>query len=141
MAVTQDIVQSNKEIVQAEFDSTWNEGNVTEDRYVDDFVCHGLASAPLDYDGLVADVDAFRTAFPDVHKEVEACIGEDDLVLVRYAATMTHQGDFAGVEPTGVSVDATGMVLCRVADGRIAEMWFNYDALGIMQQIGAVPAA
>lgn len=140
MAITQESIQENKEFVQAEFESTWNEGRLNEERYTEDFVHHGLAPEPLDFNALVADVTAFRSAFPDVHKEVEACIGEDDLVLVRYSAIMTHVGEFAGVEPSGAAVEATGIVLYRVADGRIAEAWINYDALGILQQIGAVPS-
>ena len=42
-----------------------------------------------------------------------------------------------GIPPTGERV--TGIEFDRVSGGRVEETWSNYDALGIMQQIGAVP--
>jgi steroid delta-isomerase-like uncharacterized protein len=134
------MVGSNKDLVQQEFASAWNEGSFEAEWYADGFAYHGLSAEPLGYDAYVETVSAFRTAFPDMDKQVRACIGEDDMVLVQYTTTMTHEGELMGVEATGESVDATGMVLYRVEDGRIAEAWINYDALGIMQQIGAVPS-
>jgi steroid delta-isomerase-like uncharacterized protein len=135
------MIGSNKEIVRREFASAWNEGSFDRERYADGFAYHGLSGEPMGYDAYVETVSAFRSAFPDMDKQVRACIGEDDMVLVQYTTTMTHEGELMGVEATGESVDATGMVLYRVEDGRIAEAWINYDALGIMQQIGAVPTA
>lgn len=140
MEVSESVVRENKALVEREFASTWNEGHLEEEWYAEDFAYHGLAPEPLDYDALVEDVAGFRAAFPDLHKTIEACIGEGDLVSLRYSATMTHEGEFAGVEPTERAVEATGMVLYRVTDGRIAEAWINYDALGILQGIGALPS-
>jgi predicted ester cyclase len=44
-----------------------------------------------------------------------------------------------GVAPTGNQVTVTGISINRVSGGKIAESWTNYDALGMMQQIGAIP--
>jgi steroid delta-isomerase-like uncharacterized protein len=139
MAIHADVTEQNKELAREEFASAWNEGSFDPAWYTAEFVYHGAMPEPLDYDGYVEAVSAFRTAFPDMDKQVRACLGEDDRVLVQYDVTMTHEGELMGVEATGESVDVTGMVLYRFEDGRIAEGWINYDALGIMQQIGAVP--
>jgi predicted ester cyclase len=138
MAVTADTVAENKELVRQEVASAWNEGSFDPAWYTEGFVYHGLAPDAIEYDAYTEAVSEFRTALPDTEKQVTAYVGEDDTVLARHHTTMTHEGDLMGIGATGESVDATGMVLYRVADGRIAEGWINYDALGIMQQIGAV---
>lgn len=52
----------------------------------------------------------------------------------------THTGEFFGIPPTGKSVTFSGMHLMRIADGKIAEHWGNNDDLGLMRQLGVVPA-
>jgi predicted ester cyclase len=67
-------------------------------------------------------------------------IAEDDKVVLRVTAGGTHQGEFQGIPATGRTVTITGMGIARIEDGRIAESWWDFDALGLMQQLGAVPA-
>jgi predicted ester cyclase len=52
----------------------------------------------------------------------------------------THQGEFMGIPPTGRQVTFTGIHISRVAGGKIAEEWGQFDALGMMQQLGVIPA-
>jgi predicted ester cyclase len=61
------------------------------------------------------------------------------LVATRITATAKHNGPFQGIAPTGKSVHTTGLVLHRVKDGLITEEWTEFDMLGLLQQIGAVP--
>lgn len=139
MANAQDLVRQKKDLAQKEFESAWNQGELDETRYTEDFRYHGVDEKPVNYDTYAGTVAGFRSAFPDMKKTVEDCICEDDRVLVRYSANMTHEGELMGFDPSGETVEATGMVLYRVEDGQIAEGWINYDALGIMTQIGAFP--
>jgi steroid delta-isomerase-like uncharacterized protein len=84
-------------------------------------------------------VDSFRKAFPDVRVAIHEAISEGDLVAERFSMSGTHQGEFMGVAPTGRQVKATGMVFYRFSGGKVAEQWANWDALGLLQQIGRVP--
>ena len=52
----------------------------------------------------------------------------------------THRGELMGIEPTGKSVSVEAISVFRIADGKIAEEWTVWDALGLMQQLGTVPA-
>jgi predicted ester cyclase len=52
----------------------------------------------------------------------------------------THEGEFQGIAPSGQTVTITGMGIVRVEDGQIAESWWEFDALGLMTQLGAIPA-
>ena len=59
----------------------------------------------------------------------------------RWIMTGTHRGDFMGVPPTGRPITMKGIDFSRVVHGKIAEHWAQFDAIGVMQQIGALPAA
>jgi predicted ester cyclase len=52
----------------------------------------------------------------------------------------THEGEFQGIAPSGETVTISGMGIARVDNGQIAESWWEFDALGLMTQLGAVPA-
>lgn len=79
-------------------------------------------------------------AFPDVHVEREFFVTEGDLVVERAVAEATHEGPLAGIEPSGAGVTWTELHAYRVRDGQIVEIWSEADFMGIMVQIGAVPA-
>lgn len=49
-----------------------------------------------------------------------------------------RQGDFMGILPTGNRVEAPGIVINRISGGKIAEMWANYGAIGMMQKLGVI---
>jgi predicted ester cyclase len=82
----------------------------------------------------------YRNAFPDVLMSVEDQVAEGDKVVTRWIASGTHQGDMMGIAPTGNRVTVAGTSVERIVDGKIEETWDNYDALGMMQQIGAIPS-
>ena len=78
-------------------------------------------------------------AFPDLHTQIEDLIGEGDKVVARFVMTGTHQGEFMGIAPTGTKIRVTGISIFRIANGKIAEHWGEEDALGWLQQLGAIP--
>jgi predicted ester cyclase len=82
----------------------------------------------------------FKGGFPDLRVTVEATYSDGDVVGSRGTITGTHQGDFMGVPPTGRSVSFRYLDLWRIEDGRFVETWVQMDTMGLMQQLGAVPA-
>jgi predicted ester cyclase len=81
----------------------------------------------------------FRSAFPDIAHTIEDQVAEGDKVVTRLRAHATHTGDLMGIAPTGKGVTIEGISIWRIADGKIEECWFNYDALGLMRQLGVIP--
>jgi predicted ester cyclase len=73
--------------------------------------------------------------FPDLRVEIHDVVAEADRVAVRYTERGTHLGDFMGIPPTGKSYEKHGFTLYRVANGRLAEAWFQEDDLGFHQQL------
>lgn len=82
----------------------------------------------------------FQAAFPDMRYTVEDLVAEGDRVASRYTACGTHRGELRGIPPTGKEVTTIGMNIHRVAGGKIAEQWAQYDMLGLLQQLGGIPA-
>lgn len=89
--------------------------------------------------GLQDVLRGMRSAFPDMHWTVEEQLADGDRVLTRFVWTGTHRREFLGVPPTGRRVSVWGMVIDRLADGRIKDTRILMDALGLMMQLGAVP--
>jgi predicted ester cyclase len=90
-------------------------------------------------------VAAFQTAFPDYRITIKAQVGEGDLVATVWSCSGTHWGEWPSpigpITPTRRPVTFTGTTTLRVSDGRIAEVvGTNHDHLGILQQMGALPA-
>ena len=82
----------------------------------------------------------FRAALPDIRSTAEDVLAEGDRVAVRWTGSGTHTGEIMGVPPSGVRVSATGIFVFHIKDGKIVEYWENWDTLGFLQQIGAIPA-
>ena len=82
----------------------------------------------------------YITAFSDARLTVEDQIAEGDRVVTRYTFRGTHQADLMGIPPTGKPVTVTGIIITRIVNGKSEEGWLNFDALGMLQQLGALPA-
>jgi predicted ester cyclase len=82
-----------------------------------------------------AAVDVLRDGFPDLREEILDVVAEGDRVAVRYVERGTHLGDFMGIPPTGKAYEKHGFALYRIADGKLAEAWFQEDDLGFQQQV------
>jgi predicted ester cyclase len=80
------------------------------------------------------------SGFPDFRWTIEELIAEGETVAERVTGRGTHQGEFMGVPPTGNRVEIPGVAMVHIREGKIAELRGVPDLLGLMQQIGAVPA-
>jgi steroid delta-isomerase-like uncharacterized protein len=136
--------EENKAVVRRFIEEVWNNGNldVIDELISDDHVDHdpGREGTPGGREGMRAFVQMYRSAFPDTHIEFGEMVAEGDLVAGNWTATGTHHGELMGVAPTGKSIKITGMGMDRVRDGQIVESWGNYDTLGMLGQLGAIPA-
>jgi len=91
--------------------------------------------------GLKEAARGYREAFPDLRATVEQVIEQGDYVALRWTCRGTHKGELFGIAPTGKGVTVTGTTIDQWKNGKLAESWTNWDTLGLLQQLGAVPAA
>ena len=106
-----------------------------------DFAAHVPgAPAPLDGEGWKSFTAAFFAGFPDFRLVLEDMLAEGDRVAARWTFCGTHAGEFLGIAPTGKPVSMSAIEVNRVADGKVVEHWVALDQLGLLQQLGAIPA-
>ncbi len=79
-------------------------------------------------------------AFSDPHWTIEEQIAEGDTVVTRWSLVATHKGEFMGIAPTGKKIETSGITISRIADGKIVEEQDQWDVLGVMRQLGVLPA-
>jgi steroid delta-isomerase-like uncharacterized protein len=90
-------------------------------------------------DAFRREIEMYRSGF-DFEFTVEDQLAEGDQVATRWSWRGTHTGEAMRIPATGNQVTITGITIHRFADGKIQEGWWNWDTLGMMQQIGAIPA-
>lgn len=88
-------------------------------------------------DGLKQVLRGLFAAFPDMHWTINEQIGEGDKVLTRFVWTATHQAEFLGIAATGRKVSVWGMVIDRLADGRVQDTRILMDIFGLTHQLTA----
>jgi steroid delta-isomerase-like uncharacterized protein len=136
--------EENKAVARRWFEDLFNAGNleVADEIIAPDHINHDptLPDIPPGPEGQKQIVNLYRGAFTNAHISVEEQLAEGERVATRWTGSGTHQDELMGVAPTGNQVTVTGITINRLSGGKIAESWSNYDALGMMQQIGAAPS-
>jgi predicted ester cyclase len=106
-----------------------------------DFVDHfSQPGVPPTREGLKQSLTALKTAFPDLHYTIDDAILCGDQVIHRLSATGTMKGEFMGIPATGKRAAWTEIHIGRGVNGRLTEHWGLVDQLGMLVQLGIVPA-
>jgi steroid delta-isomerase-like uncharacterized protein len=132
----------NEALVRRFFEEFCNgrRGEIAEELVSADYISHGPQAPPADGpDGVRARVGVYQEAL-EGHWEVQELITAGDQVVARWTGTGTHRAELMGIPATGKPISVDAISIFRIADGRIAEEWTVWDALGLLQQVGAVPA-
>ena len=136
-------IEQNKEIAVRMHEEVVNQKKLSalDDYVAADVVWHdpppGLAPG---MEGFKQFFPMLYAAFPDWHATIEDVIAEGDKVVHRIKGGGTHKDEWMGIAATGKQVTTTGILIYRIDNGKIVEEWLQYDVLGVMQQLGAIPA-
>jgi steroid delta-isomerase-like uncharacterized protein len=135
---------ANKEVVtrlNAAIEAFFNGGDIEAVAacFADDckFTQPGM---PPNLAGLKEALPAFRAALSEFEVTMDGLVAEGDLVAYHLSWTAVHRGDFMGIPASGNRVSVTETHLDRVLDGKVVEHGGDWDQLGLMQQLGAIPA-
>jgi predicted ester cyclase len=137
--------QENKALTRRSWEIVAKGSLETLDDALQEVYAHTIVMHEPDEDvrgieGLTQFVSMIRSTLPNLRVTLEDDVAEGDKVVSRWRAQGTPQGELMGSAPTGNEVRVTGITIHRIEDGKIVEEWENWDALGLMQQIGAVPS-
>lgn len=135
---------ANKAVVQRLYKEVWNQRKIDT---IQEILSPSHALHDANSSGSSVGPDAYKrqyfsfiSAFPDLRFTIEDIIGEDDKIVVCWSVSGTHKGEFMGVAATNKKISVDGITINHVANGKIMDSYISWDALGLLRQIGAVPA-
>jgi predicted ester cyclase len=134
----------NKAIVRHFVELAQSQGQLSAiDEYLSShFIDHSApAGLPNDREGVKLQFAMLRSAFPDMQAVIHDQVAGDDKVVTRKSLRGTHLGDFLGIAPTGKAISLEVIDILRLVDGKIVEHWNVVDLMGLMMQMGVMPAA
>jgi steroid delta-isomerase-like uncharacterized protein len=136
--------EQDKALIARFIEEIFNRGNmrVADEVLAPDFIEHEQLppGIPNNREGVKVLTTLLRTAFPDFKATIEDILAEGNKVVVRMTWSGTHQGEFMGVPPTGKRVSIGVIDIIRISGGKLVEHWGQMDSMGMMQQLGAIPA-
>ena len=137
--------EENKENMRRVLEEAFGQGRVevVDEVLHSNFVCWDPNSESGEIRGadtIKSEIEYFRNAVPDLTYTVDDKIVEGNMVVSRYTVSGTHQGEFFGVPGSGKRIEMTGINIDRFDEsGKLVEEWVEYDLLGAMRKIGAIP--
>jgi steroid delta-isomerase-like uncharacterized protein len=134
----------NKTIVRQLYEEVWNKRRL---ELVDEIISPShalhdpnLTDSAIGPEAYKRQVTRFVTAFPDLCFNVEDMFGERDKLAVAWTISGTHKGEFMGIPATDKKVSVDGITLNHIVNGKIMDSYISWDSLGLMRQLGVVPA-
>jgi steroid delta-isomerase-like uncharacterized protein len=90
--------------------------------------------------GFKQKVAGFKASFPDLEEDLQDIIASGDTVATRWVVTGSQQQELMGIPASGQTIRVEGMNFYRLKDGRVTDIWTQFDGVALMQQLGAIPA-
>ena len=136
--------EQDKALIRRFIEEIFNQGNMNlaDEILAPDFVEHEQLppGIPNDREGVKVLTSMMRSAFPDFKATIEDILADGDKVVIRMTWSGTHKGEFMGIPATGKRMSIGVIDIIRVSGGKLVEHWGQMDAMGMMQQLGAIPA-
>lgn len=135
----------NKALMRRFYEEVFNQKNLAaiDDFIAPSFVNHSAAQLGMtggDLEHVRQFVSMVMQSFPDLRYTVEDLVAEGDQIAARLTLSGTQQGAFMGIPPTGKHVTISDIEIFRISGGKAVECWVQADYLGLLQQLGVVPA-
>jgi ketosteroid isomerase-like protein len=135
--------EQNKTVVRRLFDELWNKGNLqlADEVFAPTYQHHDPSTPDLGKgpEGEKKRANLYRNAFHDLRLNIEDLLADGETVVARWSCRGVHKGELSGIAPTNKQIAITGTTIVLFANGKIVEGFVNWDALGLMRQLGVVP--
>jgi len=136
---------ANESLVRRAVDAIWNRGDldVADELFAADYVNHDglIADLVLGPEAIKISAALHRLAFPDLCVVVDELTTDEDTVMLRWTATRAAADRIDGGTSASEQGSLTGITRSRVASGKITESWTEWDRVGVLRELGGVPAA
>jgi len=134
-------IDENKELVRRFVEEVFQNGNrgAVDELVAEDFVPHTWPSTGDGRNDLKKAMERVAKGLSDAAFTIDDLIAEGDRVVARLTASATQTGEFMGMAPSNKRYTILEIHIFRLRDGRIIEHWHQFDQLGMMRQLGAMP--
>jgi len=141
MPIASPTIAQNKAIVRRFVDEIFVQGRKesVDELLADDFVAHTWPSTGRPREDLKAAIDRVAGGLADAEFTIDDLIAEGDRVAVRLTTAATQVGPFMGMPPSGRRYSIEEIHIFRLRDGKVVEHWHQFDQMGLMKQLGAMP--
>jgi predicted ester cyclase len=102
------------------------------------YTAHIGSNPPMNREGHSQFGMMFYVGFPDIYHTIDETFADGDKVALRFTLRGTHKGSFLGAPPTDKAISVTANIILHFADGKVVELYGEFDSLGLMQQLGAI---
>jgi steroid delta-isomerase-like uncharacterized protein len=118
----------------------FQDGNlaVAEEILAPDILLHTPLDDAKGLEGARQAATEFRAIFAGMTITHEDTVAAGDKVAIRWTARGTHHGELLGMPATGKEISSRGIDILHLRDGKVAEVWVEWDVLRDLQQMGAV---
>jgi steroid delta-isomerase-like uncharacterized protein len=135
----------NKAIIRRLYKEVWNDRKleVLSELVSPSHALHGpnFSGSAIGPEAYKLRVAAFYAAFPDIQWAIEDTVAENEKVVACWTFSGTHKGEYMGFPATNKKVSVDGVTIHHMADGKIMDSYSTWDALGLLQQFGVMPAS
>ncbi len=133
--------EANKELVRRFVQEIFTDGNAdaVDELVAEDFTPHTWPSTGDGRGDLKRAIERVSKGLSDAAFKIEDMIAEHDRVAVRLTASARQSGEFMGIPPKGKSYTIGEIHIFRIRDGQVSEHWHQFDSMGMMAQLGALP--
>ena len=132
-----DLKQTSRRLLEEAF----GKGNVAvfDELCSEDYRAHDPVTGDVDLGAEKEICRGYRKAFPDLRPQILAAYTDGEVCVLHWRMTGTHQGELMGLSPMGARCTVEGVTIDRFKGGKIVESWAQWDALGLMRQLGVAP--
>jgi predicted ester cyclase len=132
-----DLKQTSRRLMEEAF----GKGNfgVFDELCSADYRSHDPVTGDTDLGGARQNCQMYKTAFPDLKPIILSAYTDGEVCVTHWRMTGTHQAELMGLEPMGARCTVEGIAIDRFRSGKIVETWSQWDALGLMRQLGVAP--
>ncbi len=132
-----DLKQTSRRLLEEAF----GKGNVAvyDELCSEDYRAHDPMTGEADLRREKEVCQMYRKAFPDLRPQILASYTDGEVCITHWRMTGTHQGELMGLSPMGARCTVEGIGIDRFKGGKIVESWAQWDALGLMRQLGVAP--
>jgi len=132
-----DLKQTSRRLMEEAF----GKGNfdVFDELCSAEYRVHDPVTGDTDLGGGKQNCQMYKTAFPDLKPVILSAYSDGEVCVTHWRMTGTHQKELMGLEPMGARCTVEGISIDRFRGGKIVETWSQWDALGLMRQLGVAP--